>query len=481
MFRSLPFLAGLLIAQLAVNAQNYHAVNGSSFAGSLGVGNNPASMVNTPFAWDIDVFSVQVKPATNALTLHKYSLLSAGGSAEYQFDKGFFSRFIKANANVNLLNTRIAINRRAAVAAGINIRSYTSVKTSPYAFVDTLSSAQSFFRLNGGNTNYSAELTSSSWVELFGSYAQTIFDDDRQRLNAGFTVKVSRGLAGGHAKLSSGEVERIIENGQEAYVLKNAAARYGYSSNFDGWKKEKGTGQNIRDFINTTEGGASFDIGFEYLVKPPIIADFNDPLEHYYDYEWKIGISLLDIGFNQYKHSNNSRTVSGFKGEVRDIDLDKKFKNLDGIEAFNDSLATIVNSMSRLTGNFNVLNPTRLVINVDRYLFDNFYVNADVSINLSQLGGDKRLYVKETNLLAVTPRWETRNLGFYLPVLYNTEKQLRVGGAFKAGPLLLGIHNWATVFAKNRMQNGGGYLALVIRAGRDSQAKRSRKYDCPTY
>ncbi len=132
------------MAQLAVIAQNYHAVNGSSFAGSLGIGNNPASMVNTPFAWDIDVFSVQVKPATNALTLHNYSLLSAGGSSEYQFDKGFYSRFARANANVNLLNARIALNRRAAIAGGINIRSYTSVKTSPYAFADTLSSARSF-------------------------------------------------------------------------------------------------------------------------------------------------------------------------------------------------------------------------------------------------------------------------------------------------------------------------------------------------
>ncbi|WP_315820564.1 hypothetical protein [Paraflavitalea speifideaquila] len=97
--------------------------------------------------------------------------------------------------------------------------------------------------MNGGNTNYNAELTSSSWIELFGSYAQTIFEDDRQRLNAGITVKVSRGLAGGHAKLSSGEVERVIENGQEVYVLKNAAARYGYSSNIDGWKKEKVQGK----------------------------------------------------------------------------------------------------------------------------------------------------------------------------------------------------------------------------------------------
>lgn len=474
-------MLGLLLARTVIVAQNYHAVNGSPYAGSLGVGNNPSSIVNTPYAWDIDVFSFQVKPITNAVTLHKYSLLTFNKTAEYQFDPGYYGRYARANANVNLLNTRIALNRRAAVAAGINIRSYTDLKTSPYAFIDTLSSARSFLLMNGGNTDYSLDLTSSSWVELFGTYAQTILDDDRQRLNAGMTVRVSRGLSGAHASLSSGKVERIIENGQEIYVLRDAAARYGYSSNYDGWKDEKGSGQNIQDFVRNSQGGASVDIGVEYLIKPMILPDFNDPDDHYYDYDWKIGLSILDIGFNQYKHSGNSRTVRGFRGEVTDMDLDEKFRNIEGVAAFNDSLATIVESMSTLRGNFNVINPMRLVLNIDRYLFDAFYINADVSVNLSQLAGDKRLYVRENNLLAITPRWETRRWGFYMPVLYNTDKQLRIGGAVKAGPLLIGVHNWATVFAKDRMQNGGGYLALVIRAGKDSREKRNRMLDCPPY
>lgn len=481
MRRTFPFLMGLLLAQLGAFAQNYHAVNGSSYAGSLGVGNNPASIVNTPFAWDIDIFSVQAKPATNAVTVHNYSLLSVPTNSEYQFDKGYYRRFIQANANVNLLNVRMALGRRAAIAAGMNIRSYISVKTSPYNFIDTLKSARAFFMMNNGNTDYSLDMTTSSWIELFGTYAQTILDDERSRLNAGVTLRVSRGLSGAHAKLTSGKVERIIENGQEVYVLKDAAARYGYSSNFDTWKNSKGSSQNVRDFIANAEGGASFDVGVEYLIKPHVIPDFNDPEERYYDYDWKIGISLLDVGFNQYKHSANSRSVRGFQGDVRDIDLDTKFKNIDGIRGFNDSLATIVDNMSVLTGKFNVINPARLVINVDRYLFDAFYINADVSVNLSPLAGDGRLYVRETNLLAVTPRWETRRLGFYMPVLYNTEKQLRVGGAVKVGPLLLGIHNWATLFAKNRMQNGGGYLAIIVRSGKNSEAKRNKKLDCPPY
>ena len=50
--------------------------------------------------------------------------------------------------------------------------------------------------------------------------------------------------------------------------------------------------------------------------------------------------------------------------------------------------------------------------------------------------------------------------GFYLPIQYNTHKQLWIGGAIKAGPLLIGLHNWAYLFSKKSIQNGGGWLAL---------------------
>ena len=41
---------------------------------------------------------------------------------------------------------------------------------------------------------------------------------------------------------------------------------------------------------------------------------------------------------------------------------------------------------------------------------------------------------------------------------YDIEHRFMVGGAFKVGPLLLGIHNWANIFSKQKMQDGGGYL-----------------------
>jgi len=45
--------------------------------------------------------------------------------------------------------------------------------------------------------------------------------------------------------------------------------------------------------------------------------------------------------------------------------------------------------------------------------------------------------------------------------------------------LLLGVHNWANLFSKNKLQNGGGYLAIVIRPGKGWKIKEEKKYTCP--
>ena len=78
-----------------------------------------------------------------------------------------------------------------------------------------------------------------------------------------------------------------------------------------------------------------------------------------------------------------------------------------------------------------------------------------------------------------------------MPVLMNIKKQVWVGGAFRAGPLLLGTHNLSNIFSKNKIQNGGFYLALTIRPGRkydrardgtDKDKRRQQKnFECPVF
>lgn len=477
-FENMKPLLAIILLCTALNgaAQNYHAVQGSSYSGSLGIANNPASMLNTPYKWDVTVFGFQLKNATNIFTIHDYSLLSSPRNSSYGLDSGEYARREMLGFNVNLLNARITLDRRQAIGFGINVRGYVRAKTAKYSFIDTLVNTADFLNINQANQPLDAQITGSTWVEIFGSYSRTIMETAKGRLNTGITLRASRGIAGAFLNIENIRFTRESFSNRQQNVLANARAQYGYSANFDRWTKERKAGQNIRDLVTYSEGGIGVDVGVEYLIKTQEVPTYED--DDYYDYNWKLSLSLLDAGINQYKYGRESRTLSGIRADMIDTVLDDKFRNAGNFAQVNDTLATVVQNISTPRGNFTVLNPTRIVLNADRFLRDDFYINGEISFNVSSIF-KKYHHVSELNFITITPRWETRKWGVYLPLQYNAAGKFWIGGAFKAGPLLLGVHNWGNMFSKKSMQNGGGYLALVIRSWTDSWIRRDRRLNCP--
>jgi hypothetical protein len=316
---------------------------------------------------------------------------------------------------------------------------------------------------------------------LYGTYSRTLWDDAYGRLNGGITLHAQRGLSGAFAQLANGSVNRTVQDTLTIYSLKAGTAKYGYSSNWDSWHSNRSTGANLKDLFAQSRAGAAVDLGLEYLIKTQDLPTYGQG-DDYYDYDWKIGVSLMDLGANMYHYGSQSRTVSNPKSNVSDLNLNQKFNYVSSLHDFNDSLGTIVNQFSALRGNFIIWNPARLVVNVDKQLPEHFALNTELTLNLGQNNKGKRFFTKEITLFALTPRWETKSLGGYLPVTVTTDGRVWVGGAAKVGPLLFGVHNWATVFSKTKAANGGFYLALVIRPGKNgNQAKEAKMYTCPKW
>ncbi|MEO6915137.1 MAG: hypothetical protein ABI151_05305 [Chitinophagaceae bacterium] len=460
-------------------AQNYHAVQGSSFAGSLGIDNNPASIVNTPSPWDITVLSFQLKYATSAVKVLNYSLLGSPADSKYRFSKGDFSRFGTMNLNLHILNARVALKRKQAIAFGMNLKSYSQINASQFNISDTVRGINDFLVDNQKNPYLHARLRSSSWLELFATYSKTLLETNTGRLNGGITVRANRGVAGGFMNFQNVSFKKdLTPTGRPDFKIQSAALGYGYSSNFDKWTKSRSTRDNLRDMVISSEGGASVDLGVEYLVRGQVSSSFYDD-DNYYDYDWKIGVSLLDIGKTNFKPGRESRIINDPTIGVSAIAFEKKFKKIYNFQSFNDSIATAVDGISSLSGVFGITNPARLVINADHWMGGDFYVNGELSVNLSAVPGIDALHVSEMNFLTFTPRWETRKYGLYLPMQYNTGGQFWVGGAFKFGPIVGGLHNLGNVFSRNKMQNGGGYFALVIRPSSLTKKFRDARTDCP--
>ena len=468
----------LVLAFAPVQAQNYHAIQGSPYAGGLGVHNNPASIVGSPMRWDVTLLGIQAKASTNILKTQNYSLLSRAEKSEYYFPSGNFKRQAVYAANLNIFNARFAINRQQAFSFGSNFRSYGRVRTEAYEFTDTLKNVADFLLLNINNEPIGMEFTNSGWMEIYGSYAWTVMDLDNMRLNVGGSLKLMRGFAGAHARLRDGQFTPLGGN-PPRYSIDNAGVSYGYSSNMDKWSNSSSWTRNVKDFLIYTEGGAGIDLGAEFLLKTEAVSDLFDD-DDYFDYRWKIGVSLLDLGANQYKYGRYSRNTVGVAAGVTNATINRKFDStITNVRKFTDTLSTVVQQMGNLNGKFRVLLPTRLVVNADYFIQGNFYVNMEATINLSGVLGRKYFYVRDMNLLSVTPRWETRKWGVYLPLSLNTQKQFWVGAAVKAGPVLFGLHNLGFIFSKKSIPNGGAYLAITLRSWQDTRNRKDERLDCP--
>lgn len=480
--KHIVLLIAITIGFTRLLAQDYHAITGSNYAGALSVHNNPASIVNIPYPWDVTLAGLQAKYQTNVIRVVNYSLLSSPASSEFFITSGEYARRGNEQLNLNLLNTRLALGKKTVLALGANLRSFANISTSSYNYSDSIETVNELFALNPGNTPLEARMRTSSWVELYGAIGRTLFDEPGFRINAGLTMKVNRGIGGARLELDGMYLDRTIVNGAPQYALREGQFAYGYSSNIDRWNSGRTTTENLREVLTATRMGLSLDAGLELLIKPQGTPGFMEDEETYYDYDWKIGASLLDLGYAFYRYSNNSRTgsipVTGLNADR----LDQAFlESIPNMEAFSDSVEAVFDART-LSGDLRIWAPTRLVLNVDRFINSAFYVNAELSVNVISLLGDKRLYVKNSNAIRVTPRWETRRFGAYMPFLYNAQNQFWVGAAIKAGPLLLGVHNLGNVFGKKSMSNGGGYIAITIRPGkRVTGEKRDRGLDCPPY
>lgn len=457
----------------SARAQNYQAIHGSMRAGgSLTVHNNPASIVHIPYSWDVTVFSVQEKHTTNAFVLNNASLLNPG-NLKIGSVNGEGKWFIAGNTDLHLLNARIRLDSRQAIAFGVNFRSAFSASTSRVNWQDTLQDLHSFLDINTNNLPFSATARVTNWLEVFGSYGRTIVDNGSAIINAGVTLSLNRGMGGGY--LGGHNINYIGSggSGNRSFDISNAELVYGYSANIDDARDN-----SFRDIMRRSRTGFSVSAGLEYIIP-------SYESESEYEYEWKIGASVMDLGFSSYQYSRNSRNAIFNKDNITDSMVESSFENVETIEEAIDTLTSLAGSISTPSGNFTIMHPARIVINADRHLQGNFYVNAELTIPVTSVLSEKYLFVKDMNLLAITPRYESRLLGVYLPVTLNTRQQVWIGGALRAGPLLLGVHNWANVFGKKSLHRGGFYLALTFRPGkkreedsntsRDGGEKLSRK------
>jgi hypothetical protein len=453
----------MLFMILVSRAQIHHALNGSVYAGSLGVHQNPASSLSSKDTFDITIASIQLNNYSNLLKFGYAPLLKKNPTLTLEPSVGDYKRTLNTNLRINLLNTKYKFNEKNAIGFGINLRSVVDINTGHYNLTDSVTDLFEFLRQNTGSLPFRADAASSNWLEYYANFSHTLLDTRKYILNVGGNVKLNKGLLGLDAALSNLDYQKSVFLGAEVYEAKNADFEYGFSSTVAGWDNTLRLRENVRSLMKETKNGASIDLGAELLIKNESTSDwFYEGLE--YDYSWKVGIALLDLGYARYHYYPESVVTSGMKENLTpDILFDKFFGAFNNIAAFNDTLETIVSNYRKLTGNFLIYHPSRLLFNIDRKLTHSIYVNAALSLPFSFVQRANHNVVNDIGYLTLTPRVESELVGLYLPVTFTTTTKWKLGAAIRVGPLVFGMNNWNIFNNNTDLQNQSGYLSFIFR------------------
>jgi hypothetical protein len=469
-------LIGIICCQFhlynSVQAQQYHALHGSPYAGALSILNNPASSVNNLHKWDLNLFSFQTTVSTNHLLLENFSYRNPGNTT-LKVEEGVNSYFGHQSTDFNLMHFQYQIDRKSAFTVGFRGRMYDHYKsTSPFAFSDTLTSTYSFFNINRTTPSMGGFVTHAGFLEMNLNYAQELYSSPYSRLTGGINVQISKAISGAYTKVKNVTTQEVINGTDTNYVFIDGISEYAYSDNYD--LNYTGGADFAKAFVKNSKTGLGLSLGLEYTT-------YRDPVEegsmyNPLNYDWKFGFSIMDLGANKYKPSTSSGI---FKDPIAQFDykvFENKFGNAASVAEFKDSLKTVFNGYDSIYNDFSINKPTRIILNIDKNLGNHFAVNAQLNMNLYSTSNYTQLNTRETNLITVTPRWENISWGFYLPVQYNSQGQLWIGAAVKMGPLLLGFHDFSGGKTIKSI-NGGGYLSLSIHPF--NKKKVLTRLDCP--
>ena len=455
------FLYLFLILADPIFSQTHHALIGSRYAGSLGMYQNPASTLSSADTTDFSIANLHFNTYTNYVNSGYAPLLSKNPEITLKPSIGDYPRELITNLQLNLLSIKHKLNQKTAIGFGMNLRSLININTSHYNLTDSVNDIIQFIEQNSKSLPFSGSGATSNWLEYVANISHNILDNRKYLFNVGANIRMNRGLAGVVGSLGNFQYRKYTYLGVDAYEITNADFMYGISSTIASWDNTLKFKENVRNLRRQMKTGASLDIGAEILVKDEKESDwFYEGLD--YNYNWKIGLSLIDLGSAKYEYFPESAVSSGMKQNITpDVLIDKFFGVVTNLADFNDSISTVVEKFEHLKGNFNIYHPSRFNINVDHKVSPYIYINAALSIPFS-LVSNLHYVMKDIAYLSITPRIENRNFGIYLPISYNPKTNLNVGAALRAGPLMFGLSDLHVFNNNTDIQNVGAYVSLLF-------------------
>lgn len=440
MKKNFTLLVLAFVCVSGLHAQDFPGFRTGNYAGVNGVFSNPASIVGSPYRFDLNIFSMNASIGNDQAS---FKLNDLGSFGDDFSDKFFGEDASKTNglANISLglpsfmfnLGPKMsfAFSSRARVVANINDMNGKLVKKITSDFENdpdlpyTIASTDNML------------INISGWTEFGATLAREIYNKGNQKIQGGITVKYLAGVANSHLNIGNLNGTMNADIVAEDAYLSNTTGRLALG--FSGVNFSDFEGGDITKFNGS---GVGADIGFVYKWKKAVKDDdeksklsSNRP-----DYKLRLGFSILDlgkIGFKRDVQRSGAYDISITGAEryyfsnLDDVDLDSYKQKFDGQPQYFTPAA------GSTTSKYSVSLPTTMQLDADYRFGKFFYINGAGQFALSS--NKTTVYnSKYYGTFTITPRIERSSYGLFVPINSNPLTGTNVGAGVRVGPLMLG-------------------------------------------
>lgn len=428
----------VVVCSLTVKAQSYIGFQQDNYAGVQGVLFNPASIVDSNFRTDINLFSFNTTVTNDYYGVTFLDVFKSGYNIETQ------AKLFPSSANNFIISSDVMgpafmfnIKPKHAVAVFTRGRALVNINDINGELFNQLSddfNTNEDFSLNAGHFN----MTGNAWGELGVSYAGVLLDKGKHFLKGGITVKYLQGIANSYTKGSNVTVNYNYNSDLPTTntIATTGNLTYGGSNDFE---------KSFENFdFDSNSQGFGGDFGLVYEYRP----ESENKLAN--GYKFKVGLSVTDLGAINYKLSDQKTY------DLNKTVTEAQYQDAGSLGDFLEQNYTV----TQTKGAVKAVLPTAIHANVDWNFYRKFYVNLNGDISAANRTALNATAV--ANVVSVTPRYETKFFSFYLPFNYMQYRGLMAGTGLRVGPLMLGSGSLLTNLISKESKGFDVYLGLKV-------------------
>jgi len=436
----------------SVRSQSYPGYMSDNYAGVQGTLFNPASIVDSRFRTDINLFSTSSSLNNDFYGINLFKL--ANGTYNSNTDnRKFFTPNNSGTSYSDVMGPAIMFNIAPKHAIAIFTRARAVANLTNFNglllgdFEGGIDNANSFNVIVG-----SPNAVIHTWGEIGASYGTVLIQKKQHFLKGGITAKY---LVGGYNAYANGQnvsakyVENSTDPAQSTMQTTGTLTLGSSQQIFSG---------ATRYNFDTNSTGFGLDFGFIYEWRPDYAAydlakakpadnNFKDKNK----YKLRFGFSITDLGSITYKNANQ---------EVYDLNRTFTRNDVDNVDNIKQLFQSKGWQIIHATKNVNVKLPTVMHLDADWYIRKRFYLNAMGNLSLTSKTGYNSNSVANTFFL--TPRYEVKWFSAYLPFNYMEYSGFQVGTGFRMGPVFFGSSSVITNLISTQSKAADVYFGLKI-------------------